>query len=64
MQLGATRTTYDGADRPTKVEQGNVNSQSDTDWASFASLQEVDTGYDGYNRPVTRSLVSGSTTSR
>jgi YD repeat-containing protein len=62
LKMRATRTTYDSADRPTKVEQGTVNSQSDSDWASFASLQEVDVGYDGYNRPVTQSLVSGSTT--
>jgi RHS repeat-associated protein len=58
----ASRTTYDGAGRVTKVEQGNVNSQSDSDWASFSSLQEVDTGYDSYHRPVTQSSVSGSTT--
>jgi RHS repeat-associated protein len=58
----ATRTTYDSAGRVTKVEQGTVNSQSDSDWAAFASLQEVDTGYDTYHRPVTQSLVSGSTT--
>jgi len=58
----AVRTTYDGAGRVTKVEQGTVNSQSDSDWAAFASLQEVDTGYDTYHRPVTRSLASGSTT--
>jgi hypothetical protein len=30
----------------TKVEQGTVNSQSESDWAAFSSLQEVDTGYD------------------
>ncbi|MEA3038616.1 MAG: hypothetical protein QOE79_1129 [Sphingomonadales bacterium] len=58
----ATRTTYDGAGRVTKVEQGNVDSQSDSDWAAFSSLQEVDIGYDGYHRPVTQSSVSGSTT--
>jgi RHS repeat-associated protein len=62
MKMRATRTTYDSADRPTKVERGTVDSQSDSDWASFSSLQEVDTGYDAYNRPVTQSLVSGSAT--
>jgi RHS repeat-associated protein len=46
----------------TKVEQGTVNSQSDTDWAAFASLQETDTSYDANARPVTQSLVSGTTT--
>jgi RHS repeat-associated protein len=39
-----------------------VNSQSDSDWAAFSSLQEVDTGYDSNFRPVTQSLISGSTT--
>ncbi|MEA3063413.1 MAG: hypothetical protein QOJ94_3194 [Sphingomonadales bacterium] len=58
----AARITYDGAGRVTKVEQGTVNSQSDSDWAAFSALQEVDTGYDSYHRPVTRSSVSGSTT--
>jgi RHS repeat-associated protein len=46
----------------TKVEQGTVNSQSDTDWAAFSSLQETDTSYDSNARPVTQSLVSGGTT--
>jgi RHS repeat-associated protein len=58
----AARTTYDGAGRVTKVEMGNVNSQSDSDWAAFSASQETDTGYDSYHRPVTQSLVSGSTT--
>ncbi|MEA3034086.1 MAG: hypothetical protein QOH86_2102, partial [Sphingomonadales bacterium] len=58
----AVRTTYDGAGRVTKVEQGSVNSQSDSDWAAFSALQEVDTGYDSYHRPVTQSSISGSTT--
>jgi YD repeat-containing protein len=62
MKNRAVRTTYDSAGRVTKVEQGTVNSQSDSDWSAFSSLQEVDTGYDSYHRPVTQSLVSGSTT--
>ncbi|HEY0314339.1 MAG TPA: RHS repeat-associated core domain-containing protein [Allosphingosinicella sp.] len=58
----AVRTTYDSAGRVTKVERGTVNSQSDSDWAAFASLQETDTGYDSYHRPITQSRASGSTT--
>jgi len=59
----ATRNTYDSSTGLlTKVEQGTVNSQSDTDWAAFSTLQEVQTGYDGNARPATQALVSGSTT--
>ena len=57
----AVRNTYTNG-LLTKTEQGTVNSQSDTDWAAFTSLQEVDTGYDANARPVTQSLVSGGTT--
>jgi len=62
MKPRATKTTYNSSGLPTKVEQGTVNSQSDSDWAGFSSLQEVDTGYDAYFRPVTQSVVSGGTT--
>jgi RHS repeat-associated protein len=58
----AQRITYDSHGLVTKVEQGTVNSQSDTDWAAFSSLQETDTGYDSNLRPVTQISVSGSTT--
>ena len=30
----------------TKVERGNVDSQSDPDWGDFASAEEVETEYD------------------
>jgi len=57
----AVRATYtDGL--PTKVEQGNVNSQSDGDWASFSSSQEIDVEYDANARPVVQRLASGGTT--
>ena len=45
----------------TKAEQGTVNSQSDSDWAAFSTLQEVQTEYDSNGRPVVQKLVSGST---
>jgi RHS repeat-associated protein len=57
----AVRNTYTNG-LLTKVEQGNVDSQSDTDWASFATLQEVQTSYDANARPIVQKLVSGSTT--
>jgi RHS repeat-associated protein len=45
----------------TKVEQGNVDSQSDSDWAAFSTAQEVQTGYDSNARATASKLVSGST---
>jgi RHS repeat-associated protein len=44
-----------------KAEQGTVNSQSDSDWSAFSSLQEAQTDYDTNARPVVQKLVSGST---
>ena len=58
----AVRNTYDSSTGLlTKVEQGNVNSQSDGDWAAFAAAQAVETVYDGNARPVVSKLSSGST---
>jgi YD repeat-containing protein len=57
----AQRVTIDGHGLVTKVEQGAVNSQSDTDWTAFASLQEVQTDYDSGARPVVERLVAGGT---
>ncbi|HEX8644636.1 MAG TPA: RHS repeat-associated core domain-containing protein [Allosphingosinicella sp.] len=45
----------------TKVEQGNVNGPSDSDWAAFAPAHAVETSYDSNARPVVSKLVSGST---
>lgn len=58
----AVRTTYDVAGRVTKQELGTVNSQSDPDWANFASLQAVDVTYDGSgSRVATTKLSAGGT---
>ena len=62
MKMRAQKVTYDSHGLVTKVEAGTVNGTSDSDWAAFSSLQEVQTGYDSYLRPVTQSLVSGGTT--
>lgn len=56
----ATRNTYDVAGRLTKVEQGTVDSQSDTDWAAFATLVTTETAYDALDRKA-RVWVSGPT---
>jgi hypothetical protein len=56
----AVRTTYDASTGlPAKVEQGNVDGQSDSDWAAFAPAQAVETVYDGNARPVVSKLTSG-----
>jgi RHS repeat-associated protein len=57
----AVRNSYANG-LPAKTEQGTVNSQSDGDWAAFASLEEVQTSYDANARPVVQKLVAGGTT--
>jgi RHS repeat-associated protein len=58
----AVRNSYDNSTGLlTKVEQGNVDSQSDTDWAAFSPALAVETLYDANARPVVSKLVSGST---
>jgi YD repeat-containing protein len=39
-----------------------VPSQASSDWANFASLEQVDTSYDSYFRPVAQALNAGGTT--
>jgi RHS repeat-associated protein len=58
----AVRTTYRSDGQVSKVEQGTVNSQSDADWATFATLEEVQTGFDANDRPTTQKVVAGGTT--
>jgi len=62
LEMRAVKTTYNADGNVTKVEQGTVASQSDTDWAAFTTQQEVDTTYDSAGRPVTKSAVAGTTT--
>jgi RHS repeat-associated protein len=57
----AVRNTYTNG-LLTKIEQGTVNSQSDTDWTAFSSVQEVDTAYDSNARLVRQSGISSGTT--
>jgi RHS repeat-associated protein len=58
----AVRNTYDSSTGLlTKTEQGNVNSQSDSDWAAFSAAQAAETVYDSNARPIVGKLTSGST---
>jgi YD repeat-containing protein len=58
----ASRTTYNAKGQVTKSETGTVDSQSDGDWAAFAPIQAVETGYDANARPVEQKLTAGGTT--
>jgi RHS repeat-associated protein len=58
----ASRLTHDAKGRVTLAEAGNVDSQSDSDWAGFAASQQVATDYDGVDRPVKQAVSAGSTT--
>jgi RHS repeat-associated protein len=58
----AVRNSYDvSIGLLVRVEQGNVDSQSDSHWAAFSPAQAVETVYDSNARPVVSKLVSGST---
>ena len=58
----AQRITYNADGLPTLAEIGNVNSQSDADWAGFTAFAQQTTGYDANNRKIRDVAASGSTT--
>lgn len=58
----ATRVTYNVDGQPTVTEQGTVDSQSDSDWAAFATLQQQNTTYDSIGRPTRQTVTANSTT--
>jgi len=58
----AVRYSYNPDGQVTSVERGMVNSQSDADWAAFASLETVASAYDAQGRKAKDSLVAGATT--
>jgi len=58
----ATRYTYNSDGQATAVEQGTVNSQSDPDWASFASLAKNEYVYDSIGRVTRSNYIASSTT--
>jgi YD repeat-containing protein len=58
----AQRITYNPQGQVTNLELGNVNSQSDPDWALFAPAQNVASTYDTHARLTLQQLQSGATT--
>ncbi len=58
----AQRVTYDPKGRATLVETGNVDSQSDGDWAGFASQQQLAIDYDGVDQKVKETVSAGGGT--
>lgn len=61
LQERAVRVTYRPDGQVAKQELGTVASQSDSDWASFATAQQVDIGFDSDSRPITSKLSAGGT---
>jgi len=57
----AIRTTYDPSGNLIKVERGTVNSQSDTDWVAFNSLESIDSTYDLMGRKLKETKSAGGT---
>ena len=55
----AERTTYNGVGQPVLIETGT---QTDTNWASFSSLQQRSFSYDSFDRKRTESLAGGGVT--
>lgn len=58
----AQRLTYNLDGQVTNTEIGNVNSQSDADWAAMTVAQNVAVTYDANARPVKQQLQAGGTT--
>lgn len=58
----AQRITRDDKGRPTLVEIGNVNSQSDADWTGFITAQQVTSTYDAAGFKVKDTATSGGGT--
>lgn len=66
LKFAATRTTYDAAGRPTKVETGELGawkseSIAPSAWTGFTVTKTVDTTYDTAGRKVKETVSSGST---
>jgi RHS repeat-associated protein len=61
LKMRALRTTWNGDGTVSKLERGTVNSQSDSDWNLFATLETIDFTYDGYGRLSTKKLSSSGT---
>jgi RHS repeat-associated protein len=55
----AVRTTYDVDGNVTLVEQGTVDSQSDSDWLAMTVLEAAQTSYDAAGRKVKDEYLTG-----
>ncbi|MBY0569103.1 MAG: RHS repeat-associated core domain-containing protein [Hyphomonadaceae bacterium] len=58
----AQRFTYNADGQVTVAESGTVTSQSDAAWANFATLEQVNTGYNAQGRAITSAFVAQSAT--
>lgn len=58
----AQRATYNSDWQVTLTEVGNVNSQSDADWAAMTVAEASATTYDANARPIKSEIKSGATT--
>ncbi len=57
----AQRFTYNSNGKLTNTEIGNVNSQSDADWAAMTVNQSVATTYDANGRPIKQESAAAGT---
>jgi RHS repeat-associated protein len=58
----AVKVVYNAAGQPSAVQRGTVTSQTDTAWASFATLEENAVTYDTAGRKIKDALVIGGVT--
>ncbi|MBG6117709.1 MULTISPECIES: hypothetical protein [unclassified Sphingobium] len=56
----AQRFTYNGNSQLTVMEIGTVNSQSDPDWANFASYRQLTSTYDAATARKTKDVLTAS----
>lgn len=61
LKRRAIRVSYNADGQQTLAEVGSVASPSDTDWAAFASAQQVATSYDTAARKAKEVLSAGGT---
>nr|WP_240953967.1 RHS repeat-associated core domain-containing protein [Sphingomonas sp. G-3-2-10] len=62
LKRRAEKRTYDSAGRLTVVEIGVVDGTTDTDWAAFASAQQITRTYDANSRITKVVLTAGGNT--
>jgi RHS repeat-associated protein len=56
----AVRATYNVMDQPTLIEEGKVNSQSDSDWSAFTPLSKSAMEYDSLNRVDRKKVLNAA----